>query len=139
MTQLMSHPAFDLSNPNKVNALLGTFIKNPYGFHASSGEGYQLIVDVILQLEKINPTLAANLTEKFNNWDKYNEKRQKLILHQLEFLSAHALTTDVRNMAKKGLDKRGKLEPPLPITQFFFSSSSLINLPIEEEKTYSYP
>ncbi|ARB91264.1 aminopeptidase N [Legionella longbeachae] len=139
VTQLMSHPAFDLSNPNKVNALLGTFIKNPYGFHASSGEGYQLIVDVILQLEKINPTLAANLTEKFNNWDKYNEKRQKLILHQLEFLSAHALTTDVRNMAKKGLDKKGKLEPPLPITQFFFSSSSLINLPIEEEKTYSYP
>lgn len=139
VTQLMSHPAFDLSNPNKINALLGAFIKNPYGFHASSGQGYQLIVDVILQLEKINPTLAANLTEKFNSWDKYDEMRQKLMLHQLEFLSAHAVTTDVRNMAKKGLDKKGKLDPPLPLKQFFFSSSFLVNLHIEEEeKTYSY-
>ncbi len=99
--QLLLHPAFDLSNPNKVNALLGTFIKNPYGFHVISGEGYQLIVDVILKLEKINPTLAASLTEKFNGWDKYDEKRQKLMLSQLEFINTHAITADVRNMAKQ--------------------------------------
>ncbi|KTD56967.1 aminopeptidase [Legionella santicrucis] len=136
VAQLMAHPAFDLSNPNKVNALLGTFIKNPYGFHAASGKGYQLIVDVILQLEKINPTLAANLTEKFNSWDEYDDKRQKLMFSQLEFLSAHALTADVRNMAKKGLDKKGKLDPPLPLKQFFFSSSSLGGLQREEEKLF---
>ncbi|KTD11095.1 aminopeptidase [Legionella gratiana] len=139
VVQLMLHPAFDLSNPNKVNALLGTFIKNPYGFHASSGKGYQLIIDAILNLEKINPTLAANLTEKFNSWDKYDEKRQKLMFSQLEFLSAHSVTADVRNMAKKGLDKKGKLDPPLPLKQFFFSPSSLVDLHIEEEESsYSY-
>lgn len=102
VTRLLLHPAFDLSNPNKVNALLGTFIKNPYGFHASSGKGYQLIVDVILQLEKINPTLAAILTEKFNSWDKYDQKRQQLMFSQLEYLSIYAVTDDVRNMAKMG-------------------------------------
>ncbi|KTC93208.1 aminopeptidase N [Legionella cincinnatiensis] len=138
VTQLMLHPAFDLSNPNKINALLGAFIKNPYGFHASSGEGYRLIVDVILQLEKINPTLAANLTEKFNSWDKYDEKRQKLMLSQLEFLNTHAITPDVRNMAKKGLDKKGKLDPPVSLKQFFFSPSSLVDLPTEEEKKLIY-
>ncbi|KTD41311.1 aminopeptidase N [Legionella parisiensis] len=111
--QLMLHPAFDLSNPNKVNALLGTFINNPYGFHSISGKGYQLIVDAILKLEKINPTLAANLTEKFNSWDKYDEKRQKLMLSQLEFMSTNALSADVRNMAKKGLEKRKFDRPPL--------------------------
>ncbi|KTD68253.1 aminopeptidase [Legionella steelei] len=101
--QLTSHRAFDLSNPNKVYALLGTFIKNPYGFHAISGKGYQLIVDVILKLEKINPTLAANLAEKFNDWDKYDEKKQQLMLSHLEFLSTNATTADVRNMTKKGI------------------------------------
>ncbi|CAM3022643.1 aminopeptidase [Legionella steigerwaltii] len=137
--QLMVHPAFDLSNPNKVYALLGTFIKNPYGFHAISGKGYQLIVDVILKLEKINPTLAARVTEEFNGWDKYDEKRQQLMLTQLEFMSANATTDDVRNMAKKGLDKR-KLEPPLPIQQMFFGLPNLTNIAAsdkEEEKAYS--
>ncbi|HHF7375554.1 aminopeptidase N [Legionella bozemanae] len=136
--QLMLHPAFDLSNPNKVNALLGTFIKNPYGFHSISGKGYQLIVDAILKLEKINPTLAANLTEKFNNWDKYDEKRQKLMLSQLEFISTHAASADVRSMAKKGLEKR-TLDLPLLMQQMFFASpTDATNLNKDEEKTYSY-
>ena len=59
--QLMLHPSFDLSNPNKVKALLGTFIKNPYGFHDLSGKGYQLIVDTILKLEKINKKLFRTI------------------------------------------------------------------------------
>lgn len=138
--QLMQHPAFDLSNPNKVYALLGTFIKNPYGFHAASGKGYQLIVDVILKLEKINPTLAARVAEEFNGWEKYDKKRQQMMLSQLEFMSIHATTDDVRNMAKKGLDKR-KADPPIPIQHMFFCPSTSANsgvLDKEEEKTCSY-
>ncbi|STY29302.1 aminopeptidase [Legionella wadsworthii] len=135
--KLVLHPAFDLSNPNKVYALLGTFIKNPYGFHAISGKGYQFIANMILKLEKINPTVAANLTEKFNGWDKHDEKRQQIMLNQLEFLSAHAITNDVRNMAKKGLEKR-KLDPPLPMQQTFFGTTPLMqgsSSHKEDEKT----
>ncbi|MBI2785173.1 MAG: aminopeptidase N C-terminal domain-containing protein, partial [Legionella longbeachae] len=99
----MSHPAFDLSNPNKIYALLGTFIKNPYGFHTTSGEGYLLLADAIMKLEKINPTIAANLTDSFNSWDKYDKSRQKLMLTYLQYLALNAVTDDVRNMAKKGL------------------------------------
>ncbi|MCW8443602.1 aminopeptidase N [Fluoribacter gormanii] len=138
--QLMLHPAFDLSNPNKVSALLGAFIKNPYGFHAISGKGYRLIVNAILKLEQINPTLAANLTEKFNYWDNYDEKRQKLMVSQLEYINSNAITADVRNMAKKGLDKR-TLDPPLPIQQMFFeplSRTDSTNLVNDIEKTYSF-
>ena len=103
--KLMHHPAIDLSNPNKVYALLGTFIKNPYGFHAASGEGYKLVASFILQLERTNPTLAANLTEKFNYWDKYDKKRQQLMLESLQNISAKSVTPDVSAMAKKGLEK----------------------------------
>ncbi|WP_454783719.1 aminopeptidase N [Legionella sp. WA2024007413] len=129
--QLMLHPAFDLSNPNKVSALFGTFIKNPYGFHAFSGKGYELIGNVILQLEKINPTLAANLTEKFNNWDKFDENRQKLMLSQLEFINTYAITADVRNMSKKGLDKR-KLDPPIPYQHLFFEPFKQESTPLDK-------
>jgi aminopeptidase N len=61
--KLTHSQAFDLSNPNKVYSLLGTFINNPYGFHDVSGKGYELIADEIIKLDEINPTLAALLTE----------------------------------------------------------------------------
>ena len=38
--QLMAHPSFSLTNPNKVRSLLGAFsMMNPTGFHAASGAG----------------------------------------------------------------------------------------------------
>ncbi|KGP62761.1 aminopeptidase N [Legionella norrlandica] len=112
--KLIHHRAFDLSNPNKVYALIGSFIKNPFGFHTSTGEGYQIVADVILGLEKINPTLAANLTEKFVYWDKYDSKRQSMMIDSLRIIYSKAVSSDVRNIAKKGLDKV-KEDPPLPI------------------------
>ncbi|MCL9685662.1 aminopeptidase N [Legionella maioricensis] len=114
VAKLMQHPAFDLSSPNKVYALLGSFIKNPYGFHAASGEGYDLLAKAIISLDEINPTLAANLTGYFINWNKYDDKRQKMMLDALVMIHDKASSPDVRNTAKKGLDK-AKTEPPLPI------------------------
>lgn len=122
VAQLMQHPAFDLSNPNKVYALLGTFIKNPYGFHASSGEGYHLLAEAVLRLDKINPTLAANLTGYFINWNKYDDNRQKMMLDVLVMIHDKAISADVKNTAKKGLDK-AKTEPPLPIHLTFHGGS----------------
>jgi aminopeptidase N len=109
---LMSHPPFDLSNPNNVYSLLRPFIKNPYGFHTLSGDGYQLIADAIISLDKINPPLAGNLTQSFINWDNYDIKRQQLMLEQLRRINLRATSADVRNIVKKGLDK-AKEEPPL--------------------------
>ncbi len=105
VSQLLQHPDFDLSNPNKVYALLGTFIKNPYGFHNESGEGYALLADTIINLERINPTVAANLCNSFINCDKYDEKRQKMMRSSLARIHANARSNDVKNVAKKGLGK----------------------------------
>ncbi|MDR3501748.1 MAG: aminopeptidase N [Legionella sp.] len=105
VADLLKHEAFDITNPNKVNALLGVFIKNPYGFHNASGAGYELVASTILKLEQFNPSLAANLTEKFNSWMKVEPKRQKLMLDCLSHIYEKASTEDVRNMAKKELEK----------------------------------
>ena len=37
--RLMSHPAFNLRNPNKVYALIGGFRRNQVRFHAADGAG----------------------------------------------------------------------------------------------------
>ena len=42
--QLMTHPAFTMSNPNKVRALIGAFAgQNLINFHAADGSGYRFL------------------------------------------------------------------------------------------------
>lgn len=101
VSRLLSHPAFDLSNPNKVYALIGVFISNPYGFHNQSGEGYQLVNNVILQLDKINPPLAANLTSKYSSWRQYNLTRQEQLRESLIYINNQASSIDVKNAVNK--------------------------------------
>ncbi len=134
VAELLKHEAFDITNPNKVNALLGVFIKNPYGFHDASGAGYELVASTILKLEQFNPSLAANLTEKFNSWMKVEPKRQKLMLDCLSHIYEKASTDDVRNIAKKELEKanvtlpspkpRLILDPQRIIWDFFADKTS---------------
>jgi aminopeptidase N len=49
--RLLSHPAFDLHNPNKVYALLNTFGNNHVRFHAADGSGYHFLAQQIGQLD----------------------------------------------------------------------------------------
>lgn len=131
---LLKHEAFDITNPNKVYALLGVFIKNPYGFHDVSGAGYELVASTILKLEQLNPSLAANITEKFSTWIKVEPKRQKLMLDCLSHIYEQASTEDVKNMAKKELEKanvtlpspkpRLILDPQRIIWDFFADETS---------------
>ncbi|MFJ1267684.1 DUF3458 domain-containing protein [Legionella lytica] len=115
VADLLKHEAFDITNPNKVNALIGVFIKNPYGFHNASGAGYELVASTILKLEQINPSVAANLTDKFSSWIKVEPKRQKLMLDCLSHIYEKASTEDVKNMAKKELEKANvSLPSPKP-------------------------
>jgi aminopeptidase N len=109
ISALMNHPAFDLSNPNKVYALLNPFIKNPYGFHNVSGDGYKLLANVIIQLDSMNPSVAARLAEKFNSWDKYDLTRQRMMYDQLLLLDHEVQSVSVKDVVKKGLEK-GKPE-----------------------------
>jgi aminopeptidase N len=124
VANLLTHPAFDLSNPNKVYALLATFINNPFGFHAPSGKGYSLIEEQILKLDKINPTLAIRLTENYSSCDKYDDKRFKMMLVSLKNIAAKATSEDVRNTAKKILDKQKEI-PPIPINLTMHGKSSV--------------
>lgn len=56
---LLSHPAFDLRNPNKVYSLIGGFCGSPVNFHAKDGSGYKFLGEIVIQLDKINPQVFS--------------------------------------------------------------------------------
>ena len=75
--ELMRHPAFDLRNPNKVYSLVRSFCAaNPRHFHAADGSGYALAADVIIELQAINPQVAARLARAFDRWRQFDAVRQ---------------------------------------------------------------
>ena len=86
---LLKHPQFSLTNPNKARSLLVTFAMfNPTQFHAIDGSSYRFFADIILDLDKKNPSLAAALSKTFNQWKRYDEKRRNLMKAELERLIA---------------------------------------------------
>jgi len=103
--ELMSHPAFSLRNPNRVRALIGTFVAgNPVRFHDLSGEGYALLADVVTELDALNPQVAARLLRHMSRWRRYDEVRQGLMRTRLErILAREGLSKDSFEVASKSL------------------------------------
>lgn len=102
---LMSHPAFSISNPNKVRSLIGTFGGNHLSFHNPNGEGYRFLADQILDLDSRNPQIASRLTTPFSTWKRYDMTRQELMKEQLQRIAdKKGLSGDVFEMVRKSLD-----------------------------------
>mgnify|MGYP003663420658 FL=1 len=102
---LMSHPAFDIQNPNKVRSVIGVFCNsNPVNFHCENGAGYEFLADQILILDKLNPQIAARLLTPFTRWRRFAETPQKMMKTQLtRIISASKLSRDTYEIASKSL------------------------------------
>ncbi|HWH49136.1 MAG TPA: aminopeptidase N [Burkholderiales bacterium] len=71
--RLMSHSAFDLKNPNKVRAVIGSFCQgNHVRFHAADGSGYAFAADQVIALDPLNPQVSARLARCFDRWRKFD-------------------------------------------------------------------
>jgi aminopeptidase N len=102
--KLLHHEAFDIKNPNKVYALIGAFGNNLIHFHAKNGEGYQLLADIVLQLNILNPQIAARMIKPLTEWKRYDASRQKMMREQLELLSNNKkLSPDLFELITKSL------------------------------------
>jgi len=67
---LAKHADFSMSNPNRVRSLYMALAGNPPAFHAASGEGYRMIADLIIDLDKLNPQTAARFVPALGKWRK---------------------------------------------------------------------
>jgi len=108
---LMAHPAFQLKNPNKVRALIGTFAaSNPLCFHEASGRGYTFLAEQILALDPLNPQIAARLAARLGRGGRYDVTRRGLMRVQLErILAEKNLSRDVYEVVSKSL-QNGRAE-----------------------------
>ncbi|MGV6801313.1 MAG: aminopeptidase N [bacterium] len=78
ITFLCDHPAFDLKNPNRVRALLGTFaMQNISIFNHQDGRAYQFYFEQLRALDKINPAVAARLLGAVESWRKLSPPSQQ--------------------------------------------------------------
>nr|WP_298057839.1 aminopeptidase N [uncultured Halomonas sp.] len=100
---LMQHPAFSLKNPNKVRALIGAFAQNRINFHRLDGQGYQLLADVVIELNSLNPEIAARLITPLTRWQRFDETRQALMRSQLERIKQQPLSSNVYEVVEKAL------------------------------------
>jgi len=102
--RLAAHPAFTIANPNRLRALVGSFAANQWAFHHPSGRGYRFVADMILDADKLNPSVAARLVSPFGRWRRFDEGRAALMRNELERIVAVAgLSKDVYEQASKSL------------------------------------
>lgn len=101
---LIRHPAFNIKNPNKVRSVVGAFAQNQACFHASSGEGYAWVAERVIELNALNPQIAARLTGAFALWRRYDPARQELMRVQLERIrETPNLSKDVYEIVARSL------------------------------------
>jgi aminopeptidase N len=102
---LQADPAFTLKNPNRVQALFGTWARgNPSGFHRADGEGYRLLAGQLATLDRLNPQVAARLATAFNGWQRLESVRREHAHATLAGLAGQQLSRNlgeiVGNMLK---------------------------------------
>ncbi len=103
--RLLEHPAFSIKNPNKVRSLIGVFCnQNAVGFHRNDGAGYQFLADRVIELNAINPSIAARLLVPLTRWRKYTPKLSAMMKEQLQRVRSQSnLSKDVLEIASKSL------------------------------------
>ena len=122
--RLIEHPAFVITNPNKVRAVMRGFSSNPEAFHAEDGSGYAFVADMVTRLDDINPQVAADTVKPLTKWRRYDAASQANMKDALQKILekpnlsknvseiiAKSLATDVpakQNVAEKASQKACK-------------------------------
>jgi aminopeptidase N len=102
---LTTHPAFSMSNPNRVRALIGNFASaNQTQFNRRDGEGYAFHADTMLALDPKNPQVAARLMTAFRSWRALEPvRRDKAEAELKRVAAAPSLSRDVHDIVTRTL------------------------------------
>ena len=102
---LMKHPSFSITNPNRIRSLIGAFASgNQSQFHRQDGAGYQFISNFVVDLDAANPQVAARLLTAFSTWRLLEPHRRERAQRALRRVSNTAgLSSDVRDIVTRTL------------------------------------
>ena len=103
--QLMLHPDFNLRNPNRARSLIFSYCSaNPGGFHRSDAAGYVYWSERVMELDAINPQVAARLARALDRWKKLAEPYRQAAKAAIERVAAKSdLSNDVREVVMRAL------------------------------------
>ncbi len=102
---LRKHPDFDMTNPNRVRSLFAAFaMNNPVAFHDPSGRGYDFLKNAIIELNEINPQIAARMVTPLREWKRYTPDRQEKMKTALQdILEIEDISPNVYELVSKSL------------------------------------
>jgi aminopeptidase N len=102
---LTRHPAFAMSNPNRVRALIGNFaLANQTQFNRRDGEGYAFHADTVLALDALNPQVSARQMTAFRSWRALEpERRAKAEAALKKVAAGKALSRDLADIVSRTL------------------------------------
>jgi aminopeptidase N len=105
--RLMGHPAFSMSNPNRVRALIGSFaMLNQVQFNRVDGAGYEFLAEIVLRLDEANPQLAARLLTSFGTWRMMNQARRSKARETLLAIAGKPnLSRDVADIVNRSVEE----------------------------------
>lgn len=102
--KLKQHNDFIISNPNRARAVLAVFAGNLVHFHAEDGEGYKFLADSIIEIDALNPQVAARLSSAFSQWKRFDSHRQEAMKHNLERIKhTHGISKDTYEVVARCL------------------------------------
>jgi len=103
--QLMAHPDFNIRNPNRARSVIFSYCSaNPGGFHRGDAAGYVFWSDRVIELDAINPQVAARLARALDRWKKLAEPLRSAAREAIARVAAKPdLSNDVREVVTRAL------------------------------------
>jgi aminopeptidase N len=103
---LLQHADFTLKNPNRARSLIFPFCtQNPAAFHRADAAGYVFWAERLLELDAINPQIAARLARAMDRWSVLVEPYRSAAREAIARVAAKSeLSDDVREIVTRALE-----------------------------------
>jgi aminopeptidase N len=103
--QLMTHADFNIRNPNRARSVIFSYCSaNPGAFHRQDAAGYVFWSDRVIELDGINPQVAARLARALDRWKKLAEPYRGAAREAIARVAGKTdLSNDVREVVTRAL------------------------------------
>ncbi|MGJ7579765.1 aminopeptidase N [Variovorax sp. RHLX14] len=103
--QLMKHPDFSLKNPNRARSVIFSYCSaNPGAFHRRDASGYVFWSERVIELDALNPQVAARLARSLDRWSKLAEPYRSAAREAIARVAARPdLSKDTQEVVNRAL------------------------------------
>jgi aminopeptidase N len=102
---LMQHADFNIRNPNRARSVIFSYCSgNPGAFHRADAAGYVFWSERVMELDAINPQVAARLARALDRWKKLAEPQRSAAREAIARVAGKPdLSNDVREVVSRAL------------------------------------